>query len=65
MHFENFYDYKMRSLTLKLSFAGDVKKRNEDRLGLKSQPQGQSIKGRLQKIILHSDKILFLTNIPD
>ena len=41
MHFENFYDYKMRSLTLKLSFVGDVKKRNEDRLGLKSQPQGK------------------------
>ena len=39
----------MRSLTLKPSFAGDVKKRNKDRLGLKSQPQGQSIKGRLQK----------------
>ena len=49
MHFENFYNYKMRSLTLKLSFSGDVKKRSEDRLSLKSQPQGQSIKGRLQK----------------
>ena len=72
MYFKNFYDYKMRSLTLKPSFAGDVKKRNEvqwkwhqDRLGLKSQPQGQSIKGRLQKIILHSDKFSFSTNIPD
>ena len=49
MYSENFYDYKMRSLTLKPSFAGDVKKRNEDRLGLKSQPQGRSIKVRLQK----------------
>ena len=49
MHFENFYNYKMRSLTLKLSFSGDVKKRSEDRLSLKSQPQMQSIKGRLQK----------------
>ena len=49
MHFKNFYNYKMRSLTLKLSFSGDVKKRSEDRLGLKSQPQGQSIKERLQK----------------
>ena len=49
MHFKNFYNYKIRSLTLKLSFAGDVKKRNEDRLGLKSQPQGRSINGRLQK----------------
>ena len=49
MHFENFYNYKIWSLTLKLSFSGDVKKRNEDRLGLKSQLQGQSIKGRLQK----------------
>ena len=66
MHFENFYNYKMRSLTLKLSFSGDVKKRSEDRLGLKSQPQGQSIKGRLQKkIMLHFDKNLFPTNIPD
>ena len=65
MYSENFYDYKMRSLTLKFFFAGDIKKRNKDRLGLKSQPQGQSIKVRLQKIILHSDKILFLTNIPD
>ena len=68
MHFEKFYNYKMRSLTLKLSFSGDVKKRNEDRLGLKSQPQGQSIKGRLQKkiiIMLHSDKNLFPTNILD
>ena len=56
MYSENFYDYKMKSLTLKPSFAGDVKKRNEvqwkwhqDRLGLKSQPQRRSIKGRLQK----------------
>ena len=67
MHFENFYNYKLRSLTLKLSFSGDVNKRSKDRLGLKSQPQGQSIKGRLQKKknILHSDKILFPTNIPD
>ena len=30
IHSENFYDYKMRSLTLKPSFVGDVKKRNED-----------------------------------
>ena len=65
MYSENFYDYKMKSLTLKPSFAGDVKKRNEDKLGSKSQPQGRSIKGRLQKIILHSDKISFFTNIPD
>ena len=34
----------MRSLTLKPSFAGDVKKRNKDRLGLKSQPQGKDKK---------------------
>ena len=56
----------MRSLTLKLPFAGDVKKRNKDRLGLKSQPQGRRIKREeCEKIILHSDKILFTMNIPD
>ena len=56
MHFENFSDHEMRILNPKPSFAGDVKKRNEiqwkwhqDRLGLKTQPQGRSIKGRLQK----------------
>ena len=53
------------SKSLNFLFVGDVKKKNEDWLGLKSQPQGQSIKGRLQKIILHSDKISFSTNIPD
>ena len=29
MHYENFYDYKMRSLTLKHFFTGEVRKRNE------------------------------------
>ena len=56
MHSENFSDHEKRILNPKPSFAGDVKKRSEvqgkwhqDRLGLKSQPQGPSIKGRLQK----------------
>ena len=48
MHSENFSDHENRILNPKPSFAGDIKKRNEDRLGLKSQPQGRSIKGRLQ-----------------
>ena len=65
MHFENFYNYKMRSLTLKLSFCRRCQEEKRDRIGLKLQPQGQSIKGRLQKIILYSDKISFPTNIPD
>ena len=48
MHSENFSDHEMRILNPKTSFAGNVRERNEDRLGLKSQPQEQSFKGRLQ-----------------
>ena len=49
MHSKNFSDHEMRILNPKTSFARNVRERNEDRLGLKSQPQGRSIKGRLQK----------------
>ena len=61
----NFFEYKIRPLTPRPLFAGDVKKRNEDILSLKSQPQGRNIKGSCKIIMLHSDKISFSTNIPD
>ena len=63
MYSKNFYDYKMRSLTLKPSFAG--MSRREMRI---DSALSHNLKGKVSREdckMLHSDKFSFSTNIPD
>ena len=72
MHSENFYDHEMRTLTPKLFLQGMSRKETRSNgsdtkidSALSHNLKGEVSKEDCKKIMLHSDKISFPTNIPD
>ena len=72
MHSENFYDHEMRTLTPKL-FLQEMLRRETKSNGsdtkidsaLSHNLKGEVSREDCKRIMLHSDKISFPTNIPD
>ena len=66
MHSENLSDHEMKILNLKTFFLQEMSRR-EMRIdsALSHNLKGEVSREDCKRIILHSDKIFFPTNIPD